>query len=126
MRNRWLAVMAMLTSLTIASTAHAVNVLSMSYEKKTDELLLKVAYRGTHDKHTFSLDWDECHDYAFVDAKYQTMANLVDSEPNDKAEMEFTQDLRFSLAGIECRPVKLTIRTSPGFNRTLVVPALDN
>jgi len=126
MRNGWLAVMAMLTSLTIASTAHAVNVLSMSYEKKTDELLLKVAYRGTHDKHTFSLDWDECHDYAFVDAKYQTMANLVDSEPNDKAEMEFTQDLRFSLAGIECRPVKLTIRTSPGFNRTLVVPALDN
>ena len=126
MRNGWLAVMAMLTSLTIASTAHAVNVLSMSYEKKTDELLLKVAYRGTHDKHTFSLDWDECHDYAFVDAKYQTMANLVDSEPNDKAEMEFTQDLRFSLAGIECRPVKLTIRTSPGFNRTLAVPALDN
>ena len=126
MRNRRLTVMAMLTSLAIASNAHAVNVLSMSYEKKTDELLLKVAYRGTHDKHTFSLDWDECHDYAFVDAKYQTMANLVDSEPNDKAEMEFTQDLRFSLAGIECRPVKLTIRTSPGFNRTLVVPALDN
>jgi len=126
MRNGWLAVMAMLTSLTIASTAHAVNVLSMSYEKKTDELLLKVAYRGTHDNHTFSLDWDECHDYAFVDAKYQTMANLVDSEPNDKTETEFTQDLRFSLAGIQCRPVKLTIRTSPGFNRTLVVPALDD
>jgi hypothetical protein len=126
MRIRSLAVMAMLTSLAIASNAHAVNVLSMSYEEKTDELLLKVAYRGTHDKHTFSLDWDECHDYAFVDAKYQTMANLVDSEPNDKAETEFTQNLRFSLAGIQCRPVKLTIRTSPGFNRTLVVPALDN
>ena len=126
MRNRWLAVMAMLTSLAIASNAHAVNVLSMSYEEKTDELLLKVAYRGTHDKHTFSLDWDECHDYAFVDAKYQTMANLVDSEPNDKAETEFTQNLRFSLAGIKCRPVKLTIRTSPGFNRTLVVPTLED
>ena len=126
MRNRWLAVMAMLTSLAIVSNAHAVNVLSMSYEQKTDELLLKVAYRGTHDKHVFSLAWDECHDYAFAEAKHQIMANLIDSEPNDEAKTEFTQNLRFSLAGIECRPVKLTIRTSPGFNRTLVVPALDN
>jgi hypothetical protein len=43
-----------------------------------------------------------------------------------RPKTEFTQNLRFSLAGIECRPVKLTIRTSPGFNRTLVVPALEN
>ena len=126
MLTRWLAMTALLTSIAIASNAHAANIMSMSYEPKTDELLLKVAYSGTHDKHVFSLGWDECHDYAFADAKYQIMANLVDSEPNDEAKTEFTQNLRFSLGGIECRPVKLTIRTSPGFNRTLVVPALEN
>jgi hypothetical protein len=126
MKTRWLGMVALLASIVMVSNAHAVNVLSMSYESNTDELLLKVAYRGTHDKHTFSLAWDECHDYAFAGAKYQLMANLVDSEPNDKAEREFTQDLRFSLAGIECRPAKVTIRTAPGFNRTIVVPALDN
>ena len=114
----------MLTSCAIASGANAANVLSHELRQENGRSLAQGRVSRHARQTRFSLDWDECRDYAFVDAKYQLMANLVDSEPNDEAVTEFTQNLRFSLAGIECRPVKLTIRTSPGFNRTIVVPAL--
>jgi hypothetical protein len=123
-KRSWMAVVAIAAALTAWSDAQAANVTAMSYDRSTDQLVLEVSYRGTNDQHSFTVNWEECKDYAFVDAKYQIMGNLVDSEPNDRGTNEFTKDLRFSLASIECRPVKLTIRSSPGFFRTIIVPAL--
>jgi hypothetical protein len=122
-KSSWMILVAVAATLIVSAQAQATNVLAMSYDKSTDQLVLKVGYRGTHDQHVFSINWEECKDYAFVDAKYQVMGNLVDSEPNDAGVNEYAQDLRFSLAGIECRPVKLTVRTAPGFFRTITIPA---
>jgi hypothetical protein len=54
MRTRWLATMALLTSMAIASNAPAANILSMSYEQKTDELLLKVRIERLKSPRSFS------------------------------------------------------------------------
>ena len=124
MKRSWMAVAAMAAALTFASQAQAANLLAMSYDKSTDQLVLKVAYRGTHDQHNFTVNWEGCQDYASVDARYQIMGNLVDGDPDDHGAGEYTKDLRVSIADIECRPVKLTIRTSPGFFRTIIVPPL--
>jgi hypothetical protein len=123
LKSSWMTIVALAATLALAAQAQAANVLAMSYDPSTDQLVLKVGYRGSHDKHVFTVDWEECKDYAFVDAKYQVLGNLVDSEPNDRGINEYTHDVRVSLAGLDCRPVKLTVRTAAGFFRTIIVPA---
>ena len=105
------------------TAANATNLLGLSHDEETDTLVLKVAYRGSHGEHPFSLDWGECKDYAFGDTPHQIGAQLVDRDFDDSGPQEFTQTLEFSLAGMTCRPSKLTVRTSSGAYRTIVVPA---
>jgi hypothetical protein len=123
LKHKWSALATLVAVFAVSPQANAVNVLAMSYDKTTDQLVLKIAYRGTNDQHSFTVNWEQCKDYAFVDAKYQVLGNLLDSQPDDPGTSEFTKDLRISLATVECRPVKLTVRTTPGFFRTIVVPA---
>jgi hypothetical protein len=106
---------------TSAATANATNLLDLTHDTDTDTLVLEVAYRGSHGDHPFSLDWGECKDYAFG-TPHQIGAQLVDREFDDSGPTEFKQTLKFSLAGLVCRPSKLTIRTSSGAYRTILVP----
>lgn len=106
-----------------AATANATNLLALSHDADTDEIVLKVAYRGSHGQHPFSLDWGECNDNAFEGPPHQIGAQLIDSQYDDSGPTEFTQTVRFSIADLKCRPAKLTIRTSTGAYRTITVPA---
>ena len=106
---------------TSAATASATNLLDLAHDADTDTLVLEVAYRGSHGDHPFSPDWGECKDYAFG-TPHQIGAQLVDREFDDSGPTEFKQTLKFSLTGLECRPSKLTIRTSSGAYRTILVP----
>jgi hypothetical protein len=106
---------------TCAATANATNLLELTHDAETDALVLKVAYRGSHDNHPFSLEWGECKDYAFG-TPHQIGAQLVDRDFDDSGPTEFKQTLKFSIADLKCRPSKLTIRTSTGVYRTILVP----
>jgi len=106
------------------TAAYATNLLALSHDEETDTLVLEVAYRGSHGEHPFSLDWGECKDYAFG-PPHQIGAQLIDHDFNDSGPNEFKQTLKFSLAGLECRPAKLTIRTSSGAYRTILLPVAD-
>jgi hypothetical protein len=107
----------------LAVTAHATNLLQLSYDAETDQIVVEVAYRGSHGNHPFSLDWDQCKDNAFEGPPHQIGAQLLDGQFNDSGPTEFKQTLKFSIAELQCRPAKLTIRTSSGVYRTISVPA---
>ena len=53
----------------------------------------------------------------------QILGQLVDSQPNDLARQDFTKPLRIDLRDFNCRPAKVTIRTSAGFFTSVDVPA---
>jgi len=121
-KRRLAGVVAIAVASTFAAAANATNLLELTHDAGTDTLVLKVAYRGSHGDHPFSLDWGECKDDAFG-TPHQIGAQLIDREFDDSGSQEFKQTLTFSLADLECRPAKLTIRTSSGAYRTVLVPA---
>jgi hypothetical protein len=123
MRSTKLRIAAFTALLTLAFGVQATNILDLKYDEKLDELVLEVAYRGSHADHNFTLNWDECSDYGFDDAEHQISAGLMDSDPNDHAQQEFKKTVKVSMASFECRPAKVTIRTSTGFYRSVLVPA---
>jgi hypothetical protein len=109
--------------LMLVSGAQATNILELDYDDKLDQLVIVIAYRGSHPDHRFTLNWDECRDYGFNDAEHQITAGLTDSDPDDRAEKEFRRTLKVPLSSLECRPAKVTVRTSANFFRSVIVPA---
>jgi hypothetical protein len=93
----------------------------VSYDAATDELVVVVAYRGTNPDHQFSLKWGPCIDHG--DGGREIVAELLDRQSQDAARQDFTKTVRMSLAKLDCRPAKVTLRTAPHFYTTLTVPA---
>ena len=122
MRLNKLKIVACAALLTLAFNAGATNILELKYDEKLDQLVLLIAFRGTHADHRFTLNWDECRDYGFDDAEHQISATLTDSDPSDRADTEFKRTMKVPLASFECRPAKVTIRTTANFFRTVLVP----
>ena len=100
--------------------ALAVTVTALSYDPAEDQLVMTVAYRGTHENHDFSVQWNECK--RLDDARSEILGLLVDSAADDLARQNFTKQVKVDLEGFNCRPAKVTIRTSAGFFATVDVP----
>lgn len=100
--------------------ASATNFTSVVYDEKLDKLIVKIAYRGTHGDHQFSIQWGECR--RLDDDRFQTYGLLVDSEPMDLARQEFSKVLEIGMISFPCRPAKITVRTAAGFNRSIEIP----
>jgi len=103
------------------ATAGAVTVATLSYDAGKDQLVMTIAYRGTNPDHQFTVEWDQCK--RLDDERMQILGLLVDSQPNDRALQEFTKPLRIDLRDFNCRPSKVTIRTSTGMFNSVDIPA---
>jgi hypothetical protein len=95
---------------------------SASYDSNTDELVITMLYRGTNPDHRFSLQWGDCQTLGDDGSKHQIVAEVLDSQWNDDAQRTFTKTFRFKLAGLNCRPATVTLRTAPRYEITLQIP----
>ena len=114
------AVLLGLIGIAAAIPARADNFVRVSYDAKTDELVVTIAYRGTNPDHAFALQWGSCSQSA--DGTNELDAEVLDSQASDGAEQPFKTTTRFSLADIPCRPATLTLRTAPRFITTVKIP----
>jgi hypothetical protein len=110
-----------LTAGSLTQEVRADNFANAYYEPRKDQLVVTMFYRGTNPDHTFSLQWGPCKDGADGSPR-EIEASVLDSQWQDAAEHEFRRTTRFSLAGLACRPVTLTLRTAPRFYYTLQIP----
>jgi hypothetical protein len=93
----------------------------VSYDAKTDELVVTILYSGTNADHEFSLQWADC--VAHPDGTTDVTAELVDSQERDEARQDFKKTVRLSLAELRCRPARVTLRAAPHTFVSLQVPA---
>ena len=103
------------------SASHADNFRKVTYDPVTDELVIVVVYGGTNPDHQFSLKWGPCVDRG--GNQHEIVAELLDQQFQDAARRDYKKTLRMSLAGMNCRPAAVTLRTAPRFYYTLTVPA---
>ena len=104
-----------------ARAGHADNFQKVYYDPATDELVIVVLYRGTNPDHQFSLKWGPCIDRG--GNRHEIVAELLDQQYKDAARKDYKKTVRMSLAGMDCRPAAVTLRTAPRFYYTLTVPA---
>jgi hypothetical protein len=106
----------------LAPTAHADNFGKIYYDKKNEQLVVTMLYRGTNPNHKFSLKWGECQ----VDQSGNlpgVTVEVLDDQFDDQEQQDFKKTTRFSLAGLPCqRPASVTLRTAPRFFYTLTIP----
>jgi hypothetical protein len=95
---------------------------SAYYDPNTNELVVTMVYRGTNPDHQFSVQWGDCTTLGDDGNNHQIVAEVLDRQWNDSAQQTFTKTLRFSLAGLNCRPATVTLRTAPRFEYTLQIP----
>lgn len=105
-----------------AVAARADTFASVRYDAGEDSLVVSVIYRGTNPEHHFSLNWGPCRESSDGTSR-EIVAELLDDQWQDRARQNYNKTTRFPLQGLQCRPVKLTMRTAPRFYYTLSIPA---
>lgn len=110
-------------SLMLAAPAlYAAAFSSAHYDAKTNELVVTLTYGGSNPDHQFSIQWGECQPLGDDGTQHQIAAQVLDSQWKDDEHQSFTKTVRFSLAGLNCRPATVTLRTAPRFEYTLHIP----
>ena len=130
MRSSWVDVSAIAfwrraaaISLTLAAAAvHAASFSAAHYDSKTNELVVTLTYGGSNPDHQFSIQWGQCQPLGDDGTQHQIAAEVLDSQWNDDEHQTFTKTVRFSLAGVNCRPATVTLHTAPRFEYTLHIP----
>jgi hypothetical protein len=118
-RHAWLVA----TLSALASPAASADTFSSAYyDQKTNELVVTMTYRGTNPDHQFSIEWDQCQTPGDDDSTHEIVGTVSDSQWDDDAQATFTKTVRFSFAGVDCRPATVTLRTAPHFEYTLKIP----
>jgi hypothetical protein len=106
----------------LAPRAHADNFGNIYYDKKSDQLVVTMLYRGTNPNHKFSLKWGECQTEQSGDLPDVTV-EVLDDQFDDEEQQDFKKTMRFSLVGLPCqRPATVTLRTAPRFFYSLTIP----
>ena len=113
-----------LVTLTLPSGSRADNFSKAYYDSRTDQLVVSMIYRGTNPNHTFTLQWGQCQEMN-GSSLHEVAVQVLDSQWQDEALHPFKKTVRFSLAGIPCRPAKVTLRTAPRFIYTVLIPAAN-
>jgi hypothetical protein len=103
------------------SAAQAATFSSAHYDPKTNELVVTMIYGGTNPNHQFSVQWGTCRALG-NNGNHQIVADVLDSQWDDAAQQQFTTTVHFSLAGVNCLPAAITLRTAPKYEYTLQVP----
>ena len=89
------------------------------YDAKTDELVVRMQYRGTNPNHNFSVRWGQCRQ---TDQGATLDADVLDDQARDVERQSYTKTVRLDLSALACRPVRLTLRTAPRFFYQVVIP----
>jgi len=105
----------------IGTACHSDELQAISYDAATDELVIVVNYSGTNADHQFTMNWGECQTKA--DNQHELFGEFIDQQGMDAARKEFRKTVRIGLAGVDCRPAIVTIRTAPRFFATVRIPA---
>jgi hypothetical protein len=113
-----------LVALASTPTAQADNFARVHYDASNDELVIRMNYRGTNPDHAFTLQWGPCKTTE-DGTPIEIAADVLDSQWQDAAEVEFKKTFRVKLTDMTCRPCKLTLRTAPRFFYTLQIPAAN-
>jgi hypothetical protein len=103
-----------------ALSARADNFGRVFYDRKNNQLVVTMIYRGTNPNHDFTLKWGECH--AGQAGLQEVTAEVLDDQFQDRAQQNFRATKNFPLDGLPCRPAKVTLRTAPRFFYTLTIP----
>lgn len=90
------------------------------YEPSGDQLIVTLAYRGTHPQHEFTLGWGACKTER---GEPTVAAEVLDSQSRDPARQNFTRTVHFSLRDMPCRPARVVLRTAPRYFVEVSVPA---
>ncbi|MGC1522517.1 MAG: hypothetical protein WA803_13325 [Steroidobacteraceae bacterium] len=106
----------------LTTAVRADNFANAYYDARRDQIVVTMTYRGTNPDHAFSLKWGQCKEPADGSTR-QIVAEVLDSQWQDAATRSFKKTTRFSLADLQCRPAKLTLRTAPRFYYMLQIPA---
>ena len=92
------------------------------YDSKTNELVVTIIYGGTNPDHEFSVEWGECGTLGDDGSQHEIAGRVLDSQWGDEEQQTFTKTVRFSLAGLNCRPATVTLHAAPRFEYTLQIP----
>lgn len=106
----------------LSNGARADNFANVYYDAHKDQVVVTISYRGTNPNHTFSLKWGNCQEPSNNGVR-EIVAEVLDDQWDDEAKTNFKKTTRFSLENLQCRPVKLTLRTAPRFYYTIQIPA---
>jgi hypothetical protein len=90
------------------------------YDKKNDQLVVTMLYRGTNPNHNFSLKWGQCEAQQSGDLPGVTV-DVLDDQYEDSEEQDFKKTTHFSLTNLPCRPVLVTLRSAPRFFYSLTI-----
>ena len=118
----WPTMLFLLAAGMLADAARADNFANVYYDARKDQVVVTLYFRGTNPDHTFTLKWGRCRESA-DGSNHEIVAEVLDSQWHDVERDNFKKTTRFSLANLECRPVRLTLRTAPRFYYTLQIPA---
>ncbi|MEP7313101.1 MAG: hypothetical protein ABI859_11000, partial [Pseudomonadota bacterium] len=102
---------------------HADNFVAAHYDARTDALNVTMRYRGTNPDHAFTVRWGKCQPANIQGNAMQIAATVLDDQWNDATRAPFTKTMRFSLAGLSCRPAQVTLHTAPHFLYSVNIPA---
>jgi hypothetical protein len=105
----------------VVTSARADSFGRVVYDKKNDQLVLTMIYRGTNPNHDFSLKWGECRP-GQSEGPPEVSVEVLDNQFQDRAQQNFKVTKSFTLEGLPCRPAKVTLRTAPRFYYTLTIP----
>jgi len=117
---RWLS-LAVILAVFVASAVRADMFTSAYYDDAANQLVVTIMYDGSNPDHQFTLQWGTCQMLG-TGGGHQIDAEVLDSQWNDTGQRTFTKTVRFSLAGLQCRPATVTLRTAPHFLYTVQIP----
>jgi hypothetical protein len=121
MKRILIGIVAVAASIFAAGPASAEAFGRVSYDPKTDELVVTMLYSGTNPDHDFSLQWGVCRTHP--DGTTDVTAEVLDSQARDAARQDFKKTVRLSLEGLSCRPARVTLRAAPRNYYSLRIPA---
>ena len=106
----------------LSQTTYADNFAKVYFDKKTDQLVVTMSYRGTNPDHNFSLKWGDCEADQSGNLPGVT-AEVLDDQWEDVERQSYRKTTRFDLSGLPCRrPAKVTLRSAPRFFYSLTIP----
>src|SRR3974377_387682 len=111
---------ALLFCMLTAPAAQAATFSSVSYNSTGNELVVTMNYGGTNPNHHFSIQWGTCRALG-NQGNHQIVAVLLDNQWDDDAQQQFTTTVHVSLAGLNCRPAAVTLRSAPKYEYTIQI-----